>query len=89
MTRRSANDVLMLLQRIESAAKLYDCEMVKFSMSEIFFIPVLSLSLFTFISKLLLNDTLTIPDLPSPTEPKMPLEKWLYFLLIKFPAASW
>ena len=56
--------MLTLLQRSESAAKLYDCDIVKFSMRDIFFTPVLSWSLFTFISTLFDSDMLTIPVFP-------------------------
>ena len=52
--------------------------MVKFSISDIFFSPVESLSLLTFISKLLAKEKLSDPVLPRPGTPKRPLGKREY-----------
>ena len=52
--------------------------MEKFSISDIFFSPMLSSSVFTFISRLLASEKLTMPVFPSPGTPKRLLGKSEY-----------
>jgi len=67
--------VLRLLQRNESAAMLYDCDSVKFSISDTFLKPVLSSLLLTLASRLLAMLNETVPVLPVPGVPYSELEK--------------
>ena len=73
--RRSSMLVCIGLQRIESAAKLYDCEIVKFSIRETLRTPVESLSSRTFISRLFANESDRLPVLPDEGEPYTPCWK--------------